>query len=395
MALPSNRAPKARRAKRECHVSQHALFAFSIIRSGAMDVLHTNIVVVEGRRYRVQSDAGGVSFGTRQDRSETKHREVARPSDSKGRQIPGRPNEGASQSTPSEDPGDGHIRTHSGEYALRVSVDADLAKRALRDSNGDAQATILRDTGARLVFPGEEENENDVVPNRGELLIVAGSVESVSKAKGLVSSLIQTELISHNTKYTHFVGIPMNHDLLVDAARSFRASVLSSGDRTWNFLEPGRLRLAVCDLKLCSDETRRKAKEAMARTEAGIREMGYETSLKATVNGVSVDKSRNSMVAGVSDSPDERLHKVCSVFRTEFHNAGLLLPGDDTPFELRIELATGKEQGSKAQSGGQTPPTYFGEVPVGISEVCLSRLDDFDVETGGYFRCVEKVSLVI
>jgi|TARA_B110000259_G_scaffold187291_1_gene240958 hypothetical protein len=384
-----------------------------------MDVLHPHIVVVDGRRYRVQSDVGGTAVGTRNVRRDESHGEVAQASSVSTSHLPAanidhpvpKPN-GASRDTPNEPHGaDGFTRTEGGEWSVRVSVDADLAKRALA---GEARGALLRDTGGRVVLPGEARTEcRDPVANRGELNVVAGSVEGASAARAVVLSLIHDALASPTTSYTHFVGIPFNQDHVVDAARAFRqAYLISSSDgngKQFHWNEPGRLRLALCDLKLCSDESRAAAKAALMRARYEVTEMARqqhdendttELILKATVAGVSVDGKK--MVINVFDSDDHekknrlRLLSVCEAFRKEFRDAGLLLPGDDRPFVLRVELATekegNKEGSSRSGAASFSSDTTFGELE--IAEIHLARADEFDVASGGYFRSVEKAVLV-
>ena len=209
------------------------------------------------------------------------------------------------------------------------------------------------------------------------------------------------------------MGIPFNQDHVVDAARAFRqAYLISSSDgngKQFHWNEPGRLRLALCDLKLCSDESRAAAKAALMRARYEVTEMARqqhdendttELILKATVAGVSVDGKK--MVINVFDSDDHekknrlRLLSVCEAFRKEFRDAGLLLPGDDRPFVLRVELATekegNKEGSSRSGAASFSSDTTFGELE--IAEIHLARADEFDVASGGYFRSVEKAVLV-
>ncbi len=269
--------------------------------------LHPRIVVVDGRRYRVQSDVGGTAVGTRNVRRDESHGEVAQASSVSTSHLPAanidhpvpKPN-GASRDTPNEPhAADGFTRTEGGKWSVRVSVDADLAKRALA---GEARGALLRDTGGRVVLPGEARTEcRDPVANRGELNVVAGSVEGASAAHAVVLSLIHDALASPTTSYTHFVGIPFNQDHVVDAARAFRqAYLISSSDgngKQFHWNEPGPLRLALCDLKLCSDESRVSAKAASMHACCDVTDMAShshdqhpttELHLKATAPGVPV-----------------------------------------------------------------------------------------------------------
>lgn len=372
-----------------------------------MDVLHTNIVVVDGRRYRVQSDAGEARSDRRDDPDETPvEASVVRDAS---------PTDGS----PS--------RADSGEWQERVSVDADLAKRALGGTSEAARRALERDTGARVVLPGEtpasDKDARSSVANRGEALVTAATADRAAAGRAVFESLVREALQAPDTPYTHFVGVPLDADALVDAARAFRAECLTRGGgppATPEFAEPGRLRLAFFELKLCSDDARRAAAAAMARAEAEVaktlRRFETETGTRAvsfSLRGVGVDGDGRLRVEARDDA---RLRWIRELFVAAFADADAFASssfGDDagatreksggvgfgfdsspglSSSGLKVELARWPN-GATADAARlfRDEARDFGRVDV--EEVRLSKSSEFDVALGGYFKCVQSVRM--
>ena len=375
-----------------------------------MDVLHTNIVVVDGRRYRVQSDAGEARSVRRDDPDDTP---VATEAPSVVRDAP--PAD-ASQS-----------RADSGEWQERVSVDADLAKRALGGPNGAARLALERDTGARVVLPGEtpgpEQDARSPVANRGEALVVGATADRAAAGRAVFESLVREALEARSTPHTHFVGVPLDADALVDAARAFRAECLARANSARSpppmpeFAEPGRLRLAFFELKLCSDDARRAATRAMANAETAVEtlltRLERETGTRAvsfSLRGVDVD-SDGRLVLEIDDSDDDaRLASIGECFAAAFAEADVFVSssfGNDAIEKekgLNVELARWPTSRATGATAFETPNDAervrrvfrdeardFGRFE--IKEVRLSKSREFDVALGGYFKCVQSVSL--
>ena len=375
-----------------------------------MDVLHTNIVVVDGRRYRVQSDAGEARSDRRDDPDDTP---VATEAPSVVRDAP--PAD-ASQS-----------RADSGEWQERVSVDADLAKRALGGPSGAARLALERDTGARVVLPGEtpgpEQDARSPVANRGEALVVGATADRAAAGRAVFESLVREALEARSTPHTHFVGVPLDADALVDAARAFRAECLARANSARSpppmpeFAEPGRLRLAFFELKLCSDDARRAATRAMANAETAVEtlltRLERETGTRAvsfSLRGVDVD-SDGRLVLEIDDSDDDaRLASIGECFAAAFAEADVFVSssfGNDAIEKekgLNVELARWPTSRATGATAFETPNDAervrrvfrdeardFGRFE--IKEVRLSKSREFDVALGGYFKCVQSVSL--
>ena len=375
-----------------------------------MDVLHTNIVVVDGRRYRVQSDAGEARSDRRDDPDDTP---VATEAPSVVRDAP--PAD-ASQS-----------RADSGEWQERVSVDADLAKRALGGPSGAARLALERDTGARVVLPGETpgpgQDARSPVANRGEALVVGATADRAAAGRAVFESLVREALEARSTPHTHFVGVPLDADALVDAARAFRAECLARANSARSpppmpeFAEPGRLRLAFFELKLCSDDARRAATRAMANAETAVEtlltRLERETGTRAvsfSLRGVDVD-SDGRLVLEIDDSDDDaRLASVGECFAAAFAEADVFVSssfGNDAIEKekgLNVELARWPTSRATGATAFETPNDAenvrrvfrdeardFGRFE--IKEVRLSKSREFDVALGGYFKCVQSVSL--
>jgi hypothetical protein len=375
-----------------------------------MDVLHTNIVVVDGRRYRVQSDAGEARSDRRDDPDDTP---VATEAPSVVRDAP--PAD-ASQS-----------RADSGEWQERVSVDADLAKRALGGPSGAARLALERDTGARVVLPGETpgpgQDARSPVANRGEALVVGATADRAAAGRAVFESLVREALEARSTPHTHFVGVPLDADALVDAARAFRAECLARANSARSpppmpeFAEPGRLRLAFFELKLCSDDARRAATRAMANAETAVEtlltRLERETGTRAvsfSLRGVDVD-SDGRLVLEIDDSDDyARLASIGECFAAAFAEADVFVSssfGNDAIEKekgLNVELARWPTSRATGATAFETPNDAervrrvfrdeardFGRFE--IKEVRLSKSREFDVALGGYFKCVQSVSL--
>jgi hypothetical protein len=387
-----------------------------------MDVLHTNIVVVDGRRYRVQSDAGEPRSDRRDDPGETP---VAADAPSVVRDA---------------SPADGSTsRAASGEWLERVSVDADLAKRALGGPSGAARRALERDTGARVVLPGEtpEEEAFDAptpVANRGEALVVAPTADRAAAGRAVFESLLRSALEAPSTPHTHFVGVPLNADALVDAARAFRAECLTraarvgSNDRsssTLEFAEPGRLRLAFFELKLCGDDARAAAADAMKRAEEDVsvlkRRWEEETgtsavsfSLRGAFRGFRND---DDDALRLETRDDARLASIRRLFAAAFRDASAIAPSsfffadhdrridahrggatdDDGDVISHVEVARWPNGAAAADADAEA---FFRDVfdardfgRVDVEEVRLSKSREFDVALGGYFKCVQSVEL--
>jgi len=375
-----------------------------------MDVLHTNIVVVDGRRYRVQSDAGEARSDRRDDPDDTP---VATEAPSVVRDA---------------SPADGsQSRADSGEWQERVSVDADLAKRALGGPSGAARLALERDTGARVrvVLPGETPGPDarSPVANRGEALVVGATADRAAAGRAVFESLVREALEARSTPHTHFVGVPLDADALVDAARAFRAECLARANSARSpppmpeFAEPGRLRLAFFELKLCSDDARRAATRAMANAtiavETLLTRLERETGTRAvsfSLRGVDVDGD-GRLVLEIDDGDDDaRLASVGECFAAAFAEADVFVSssfGNDAIEKekgLNVELARWPTSRATGATAFETPNDAervrrvfrdeardFGRFE--IKEVRLSKSREFDVALGGYFKCVQSVSL--
>ena len=384
-----------------------------------MDVLHTNIVVVDGRRYRVQSDAGDPRSDRRDDPGETP---VAADAPSVVRDA---------------SPADGFTsRAASGEWLERVSVDADLAKRALGGPSGAARRALERDTGARVVLPGEtpEEEAFDAptpVANRGEALVVAPTADRAAAGRAVFESLLRSALEAPSTPHTHFVGVPLNADALVDAARAFRAECLTRAARvgtddasssTLEFAEPGRLRLAFFELKLCGDDARAAAADAMKRAEEDVKALtrrwvaetgtsAVSFSLRGAFRGFLNGDDDDALRLETRD--DAYLRQIRRRFAAAFRDASAVAPSslffadnekdDDDDVISRVEVARWlKKNGAAADDAEKNAEAeaFFRDVfdardfgRVDVLEVRLSKSREFDVALGGYFKCVQSVFL--
>ena len=373
-----------------------------------MDVLHTNIVVVDGRRYRVQSDAGEARSDRRDDPDDTP---VATEAPSVVRDA---------------SPADGsQSRADSGEWQERVSVDADLAKRALGGPSGAARLALERDTGARVVLPGEtpEQDGRSPVANRGEALVVGATADRAAAGRAVFESLVREALEARSTPHTHFVGVPLDADALVDAARAFRAECLARANSAGSpppmpeFAEPGRLRLAFFELKLCSDDARRAATRAMANAtiavETLLTRLERETGTRAvsfSLRGVDVDGDGRLVLEIDAGDDDARLASVGECFAAAFAEADVFVSssfGNDAIEKekgLNVELARWPTSRATGATAFETPNDAervrrvfrdeardFGRFEV--KEVRLSKSREFDVALGGYFKCVQSVSL--
>jgi len=374
-----------------------------------MDVLHTNIVVVDGRRYRVQSDAGEARSDRRDDPDDTP---VATEAPSVVRDA---------------SPADGsQSRADSGEWQERVSVDADLAKRALGGPSGAARLALERDTGARVVLPGETPGQQDArspVANRGEALVVGATADRAAAGRAVFESLVREALEARSTPHTHFVGVPLDADALVDAARAFRAECLARANSARSpppmpeFAEPGRLRLAFFELKLCSDDARRAATRAMANAETAVEtlltRLERETGTRAvsfSLRGVDVDGDGRLVLEMDAGDDDARLASVGECFAAAFAEADVFVSssfGNDAIEKekgLNVELARWPTSRATGATAFETPNDAervrrvfrdeardFGRFEV--KEVRLSKSREFDVALGGYFKCVQSVSL--
>lgn len=375
-----------------------------------MDVLHTNIVVVDGRRYRVQSDAGEARSVRRDDPDDTP---VATEAPSVVRDA-----------SPADGP---PSRADSGEWQERVSVDADLAKRALGGPNGAARLALERDTGARVVLPGEtpgpEQDARSPVANRGEALVVGATADRAAAGRAVFESLVREALEARSTPHTHFVGVPLDADALVDAARAFRAECLARANAAPSpppmpeFAEPGRLRLAFFELKLCSDDARRAATRAMAnaavKVETLLKRLERETGTRAvsfSLRGVDVDGDGRLLLETRDD--DARLASVGECFAAAFAEADVFVSSSflkkndaiEKKKGLCVELARWPTSRATGATAFETPNDAenvrrvfrdeardFGRFE--IKEVRLSKSREFDVALGGYFKCVQSVSL--
>ena len=309
-----------------------------------MDVLHTNIVVVDGRRYRVQSDAGEARSVRRDDPDDTP---VATEAPSVVRDA-----------SPADGP---PSRADSGEWQERVSVDADLAKRALGGPNGAARLALERDTGARVVLPGEtpgpEQDARSPVANRGEALVVGATADRAAAGRAVFESLVREALEARSTPHTHFVGVPLDADALVDAARAFRAECLARANSAQSpppmpeFAEPGRLRLAFFELKLCSDDARRAATRAMANAavevETLLTRLERETGTRAvsfSLRGVDVDRDGRLLMETRDD--DARLASVGECFAAAFAEADVFVSSSFLPVKKKRRDRKGFERGA-------------------------------------------------
>jgi hypothetical protein len=183
------------------------------------------------------------------------------------------------------------------------------------------------------------------------------------------------------------------------------------------FAEPGRLRLAFFELKLCSDDARRAATRAMANAETAVEtlltRLERETGTRAvsfSLRGVDVD-SDGRLVLEIDDSDDyARLASIGECFAAAFAEADVFVSssfGNDAIEKekgLNVELARWPTSRATGATAFETPNDAervrrvfrdeardFGRFE--IKEVRLSKSREFDVALGGYFKCVQSVSL--
>lgn len=236
-------------------------------------------------------------------------------------------------------------------------------------------------------------------------------------------------LTSQSLPYTHFVNIPLNLGDIPDAARAFRAAVLSS---PWAeecrveqdiFFEPGHLHLTLAMLKLYSDERRHKAKLLVDEVGAAVRAILSEDisgrGIRVAVKGLEYMNDDPSEVdvlyvqvneLGVEAESGGKLARVCKAVVDIYGAAGLLLERDDRPVKLhatlmntRLRRSANKE--AAAVSGGtrvsfdakkifeEHKDLDFGEWD--LEAVHLSKRGEFDVSLGGFYRCIAQCPLAL
>ena len=389
-----------------------------------MDVLHTDIVVVDGRSFRVQSGSGSRS-GARGGRGARPAPASADPETAPAAALP---------------PPADVARASDGAWFATVSADATLARRALEP---ERVAEIARDLGASVLTPRDAAwtgpGDDGVRAKIGEILVRAPDARAASEARARVAALADAALRHPDLPYTHFVGVPLVLGacgaVVAPAARAFRERALrresyvhSTRDATTTgdagsapasppspaaLRDPGRMHIELFPLKLCSDERRARAKRAtrdaevaalaIARELAGDegadgdeRRVGRRRRFPAArFRGVRVERRGGVGVASmeVTDASSVRgwLHRALGAVARAFADAGLL--EDVAAAEAAAKSATialsrrGEDAGALAR---------FRDVDWGVAEVeevHLSKRGDFDVGLGGYYRCEAKAAL--
>ena len=390
-----------------------------------MDVLHTDIVVVDGRSFRVQSGSGSRS-GARGGRGARPSPASADPETAPAAALP---------------PPADVARASDGAWFATVSADATLARRALEP---ERVAEIARDLGASVLTPRDAAwtgpGDDGVRAKIGEILVRAPDARAASEARVRVAALADAALRHPDLPYTHFVGVPLVLGacgaVVAPAARAFRDRALrresyvhstrdttTTGDTAGSapasppspaaLRDPGRMHIELFPLKLCSDERRARAKRAtrdaevaalaIARELAGDegaegdeRRVGRRRRFPAArFRGVRVERRGGVGVASmeVTDASSVRgwLHRALGAVARAFADAGLL--EDVAAAEAAAKSATialsrrGEDAGALAR---------FRDVDWGVAEVeevHLSKRGDFDVGLGGYYRCEAKAAL--
>ena len=339
------------------------------------------------------------------------------------------------------------FRATDGQWAATVSADADLAREIL-GPNGERVLAIERDTGANVVSPRDGPlfqgpADLGVRPALGEILVRSPDPAAVALARAKLESLADAALDGPTLPHTHFVGFPLclRDGTVSNAIRAIRAETLAAASPSEHihasaFVEPGRANIQLCALKLCSDERRRAARsatEAARRaatlamrtdteggTEGGAEggaegaEERHPPPLRARVAGVrcargddDADPSDVDVVYFDARDPDEdpnakgRLTRVCEAIVGAYRDAGLLSRRDDAAVRPRCVVMDsrdgGFERGGFDATFDATEITRrSGGADCGVAvldEVHLSKLGEFDVALGGYYRCEASAKL--
>ena len=397
-----------------------------------MDVLHTDIVVVDGRSFRVQSGSGSRS-GARGGRGARPSPASADPETAPAAALP---------------PPADVARASDGAWFATVSADATLARRALEP---ERVAEIARDLGASVLTPRDAAwtgpGDDGVRAKIGEILVRAPDARAASEARARVAALADAALRHPDLPYTHFVGVPLVLGacgaVVAPAARAFRDRALrresyshstrdattTTGDTAGSapasppspaaLRDPGRMHIELFPLKLCSDERRARAKRATRDAEVAAlaiaRELAGDEGAEgaegdeqnsrvgrrrrfpaARIRGVRVERRGGVGVASmeVTDASSVRgwLHRALGAVARAFADAGLL--EDVAAAEAAAKSATialsrrGEDAGALAR--------FRDDVDWGVAEVeevHLSKRGDFDVGLGGYYRCEAKAAL--
>ena len=276
-------------------------------------------------------------------------------------------------------------------------------------------------------------------PALGEILVRSPDPAAVALARAKLESLADAALDGPTLPHTHFVGFPLclRDDTVSNAIRAIRAETLAAASPSEHihasaFVEPGRANIQLCALKLCSDERRRAARsatEAARRaatlamrtgTEGGAEggaegaEERHPPPLRARVAGVrcargddDADPSDVDVVYFDSRDPDEdpnakgRLTRVCEAIVGAYRDAGLLSRRDDAAVRPRCVVMDsrngGFERGGFDATFDATEITRrSGGADCGVAvldEVHLSKLGEFDIALGGYYRCEASAKL--
>ena len=180
------------------------------------------------------------------------------------------------------------------------------------------------------------------------------------------------------------------------------------------FAEPGRLRLAFFELKLCSDDARRAATRAMAnaavKVETLLKRLERETGTRAvsfSLRGVDVD--RDGRLLKETRDDDARLASVGECFSRRVRGGGRVRVVVVLKKQRRDRKGKGFERGAgevadesrdgrdgvrDAERRGNVRRVFrdeardFGRFE--IKEVRLSKSREFDVALGGYFVRPER-----
>lgn len=338
------------------------------------------------------------------------------------------------------------FRASDGQWATTISADADLA-RAILGPNGEHVLALERDSGATIVSPRDGPlfqgpADLGVRPAIGEILVRSPDPAAVALGRAKLESLADAALDGPALPHTHFVGFPLclRDDTVPNAIRALRAETLAAASpservHASDFVEPGRANVQLCALKLCSDERRRAARSA---TEAARRAAtlamridteGAEGAVGAEGVGTPIPPPLRARIAGLrcargdeygdpdpdpSDvdvvyldarDPDEdpnargRLTRVCEAIVGAYRDAGLLTRRDDAAVAVRPRCVVMDARG-RADGGGGMDATETmrrsGGTDCGdavLDEVHLSKLGEFDVALGGYYRCEASAKL--